>query len=1408
MKSLRSATVTSKVRRVLAALIAPALLATAVAPPSAPAAAFHTPTAFSPITGAGIGTSLHLSRGIAVDETTGNVFVTSGQSDNVIDIMNSEGGVPVGVASPYTITGFDFGSDFPNLAVDNSPTSPSKGTLYVEDGRSVKKYVLNVGTEHYEEAGELTATPPLALPDGLAVDEDGNVYVSQLGVQTPFGAIIKFSPDGAELSRIESSALDQHGQSNGQHALAVDSAGDLFEVVHFKAFKYPANGLGEIEESNVVEIPVSGQAGGVAVDQASNTLYVLFGNHITEFDATTLREKGDFSIGAESAGGRGAINSAGGVIYNTSESQASTSEIQARALDGPTLADTGATAPSPLMATTATLHGVVNPQGIAVDQCKFEVFESPTVVLPCEGSIPTDSSNHAVSAQLSGLSPNTGYGYRLVVTNANGTNQSSFKFLTTEGIVKTIPASALTPAGATLNGVVRPEGSPLSECKFEYGLGPETEPPLPPDDEYEGSLPCSPAAGAIPADFEAHSVSADLSGLLVGSTYHFRIVASGGLGLEKGKGFNFLTLGPTVKSVSSSGATETAAVLEAVVNPRGQATAYHFEYGSQGPCSSNPCASMPAADVSIGAGNSDVAVSQPIKGLAPGTTYHFRIVVSNSDGAGHSDEATFTTYTPPPFFDSCGNDAFRLGQPSAKLPDCRAYEQATPIDKNGNDAGGQRFQVQASLSGDGVTTITKGGMPGGEGAQQYPIFLSQRGSSGWATQGLQPPPSFGDKAEVIGWTPDLAYSFSAATAVTGDVSGGFDTAFLVRSSATHAIQQVTPYLDRAAYAFAGASADDSKLFFEARGKGVNLTGDAATGKDNLYLYEPATEALSLVGVLPGGSTPPEGSFAGPFNWWRANLSNGGALGALSQYEGSIGYYTRDTHAISDDGSKAFFTAGGTGQIYVREGLGGESPETVHVSASQRAVPDPDGAKPATFLAASADGSVVFFMSCQKLTDDSTAKSTAANECDTEEQSQDLYAYDTESHQLSDLTVDSGDANGAEVKGFIGASDDGAYLYFVANGDLDGPEGPAQAGNCRRRERLPGVLDESVFYIGQCALYAWHADSTTFVTKLWPGIPNPATPETSTGSTGDAADWLPGGEASGGAQAPRAASVSANGQAVVFLSRGPQTAYSNVGKKCPYEACAELYRYHFGDPGPTCVTCNPTGATPTREPTLQSIEPGLSALGRPFFTRFLSASGEQVFFETAEKLVAGDVNGDGGCPSVSRPLAGIPQCQDVYEWEAPGAGSCVESSSAFSSQDGGCLYLLSTGASPDPSFLGDASVSGDSVFIFTGDRLVPGDQDGLFDAYAVRVDGGLASQNQPPPPPPCEAEACRGASSGAPTVPSAGTAGFSGPVTPPIKRCPKGKARKGGRCVKPGKRHPKHQRRQAGKRASGGRGGQR
>ena len=395
--------------------------------------------------------------------------------------------------------------------------------------------------------------------------------------------------------------------------------------------------------------------------------------------------------------------------------------------------------------------------------------------------------------------------------------------------------------------------------------------------------------------------------------------------------------------------------------------------------------------------------------------------------------------------------------------------------------------------------------------------------------------------------------------------------------------------------------------------------------------------------------------------------------------------------------------------------------------------------------------------------------------------EDLYRYDTGSEELTDLTPDEADPLGAEVRGVLGTSENGEYVYFAANADLDGA-GPGEAGDCSGSEFGGGSS-----FKGECSLYLAHGGETTFLARL--------DTEDHEGSS-DAENWLRGGYG-------RTARVSADGKTLLFRSQRQLTAYDNVGSRCVTNKtpgpCAELYRYHVGD-GVSCVSCNPAGDPPTWPAYLSQISPGngVPNTGSTNQLRNLSADGNRIFFESADKLVAGDVNGDTGCPRVTfaADFTGPPACLDVYEWEADGTGSCHSSA-----QNGGCLYLISSGTGSEPAFFLDASKDGDQAFFFTQQQLVPQDTDGLRDVYVASVDGGLASQHASAPPA-CQADSCHGAPSSSSSAPAAATPAFQGTGNQRSsrgskpRRCPKGKRkvrRKGKvRCVKRHqKKHKRH-----------------
>lgn len=96
---------------------------------------------------------------------------------------------------------------------------------------------------------------------------------------------------------------------------------------------------------------------------------------------------------------------------------------------------------------------------------------------------------------------------------------------------------------------------------------------------------------------------------------------------------------PYVTTSSATGVTSSAARLNGVLNPESTETSYHFEYGT----TTSYGAKIPVPDAKVGSGESNQKVSQTISGLASSTTYHYRLVATNSIGNTEGKDHTFTT---------------------------------------------------------------------------------------------------------------------------------------------------------------------------------------------------------------------------------------------------------------------------------------------------------------------------------------------------------------------------------------------------------------------------------------------------------------------------------------------------------------------------------------------------------------------------------------------------------------------------------------------------------------------------------------------------------------------------------------------------------------------------------------------
>ena len=249
-------------------------------------------------------------------------------------------------------------------------------------------------------------------------------------------------------------------------------------------------------------------------------------------------------------------------------------------------------------------------------------------------------------------SPSAGEGHVFVATGSSVTSFHTAVLDEPPTVVSQQPSS-VTQTAAMLNATVNANESAIGECRFEYGT----------TVSYGSSVICSAVPGAGQG---TSAVSAALTGLSANVTYHFRIVATNPGGTSYGSDETLETLPnpPGVLTGSASTVTQTAAMLNATVDPGGAAVAdCHFDYGTTSAFGSTAPCTAPA-----GEGAGPVADAAPITALTPDTNYFFRIVASNGGGISYGATQSVATLalaaTPPA---SHGVLAFQEQQPATPV---------------------------------------------------------------------------------------------------------------------------------------------------------------------------------------------------------------------------------------------------------------------------------------------------------------------------------------------------------------------------------------------------------------------------------------------------------------------------------------------------------------------------------------------------------------------------------------------------------------------------------------------------------------------------------------------------------------------------------------------------------------------
>jgi hypothetical protein len=244
---------------------------------------------------------------------------------------------------------------------------------------------------------------------------------------------------------------------------------------------------------------------------------------------------------------------------------------------------------------------------------------------------------------------------------------------------------------------VDPHGAKLTSCKFEYGTS---------------GLASSASCLKLPEGNSAVPVSATLKTLKPNTIYHFRLTAASSGGAHSGSEATFKTLPslpPIIEARSATEVLQRTVIVNAAIDPQGAPiTSCKFEYGPTSFKFKTNCVKLPGPETTF------VPVAAKLEGLAPGTSFKFRVTATNASGTTKGAELNFLTIAEIAPTAETGS-ASAIGTTTALL-------KAT-VDPNGGAITECRFQYgKAALT----SSATCSSLPG-SGTTGVPVSASLKG---------------------------------------------------------------------------------------------------------------------------------------------------------------------------------------------------------------------------------------------------------------------------------------------------------------------------------------------------------------------------------------------------------------------------------------------------------------------------------------------------------------------------------------------------------------------------------------------------------------------------------------------------------------------------------------------------------